>query len=135
MMTQMLLGSGGGGVYLQAGDFYAADPIITTFRLNSDGWAYVTDEGGVNRQLYMWLQGGAAADYDAYAVTVSGAPSSGTMDTALQLSTNRSWSRSAIPAASYYQFTFDLVIRAHLSSDNLINPVRITLTCENLTDP
>ncbi len=88
-----------------AGDPLLPQTALATFELNADGYAYKTATDGVGgstrTQLFQWKTGGGLASaYEAVATTVSGAPSSGTIGTAVNLGTTATWTRNRVTAGS-----------------------------------
>lgn len=74
-----------------------ATSVTASYTLDSDGKVYKN----ASAELETWLISGAAADFEARATLQNGStPTSGTMDTWLALSSDRTWSLTAAAGVS-----------------------------------
>lgn len=129
-------GGGGGGdggdggavsidsrTVLKAGNGSAT--VSATYSLDSDGNAY--DHSGA--LLELWLDSGAAGDFDVRATLQSGTLTSGTTGSWLSLALSRTWGASASPGQSR-SATVLIEIR-DANSLTVIDSATITISAEN----
>lgn len=127
VLSLMVGATGGPRVSLQGLDSTdnANEPAdaSASYSLTSGGLEDVTPGGSGT-----WLLSGSASDYDARATLVSGAVSSGTLNTWLNLGTTRSWTRTQTVAGSS-AVTLQIEIRL-AATGTVLATAQTTLTAQ-----
>jgi hypothetical protein len=116
--------------YLESAVFIRIGSSPVGFKVASDGFVYTQTTGGGYVSQYRWLTGsGTGAAYDIYCEDYTGTPLIGTIDTWLNLASDRAWTMAATAGTlttGYGKFK----IRDASTSAILVSAIVIQLDCD-----